>query len=83
MFCLWSVVSNVSFVSIVITVSVVCSVSNMLLYEKKTNLHQDTQKKKNDGNSKGSPEMLKEVKANWNLVLISKMLLFIQESLHP
>jgi len=36
----------------------------MLLYEKKTNLHQDTQKKKNDGNSKGSPEMLKEVKAN-------------------
>ena len=41
-----------------------------------------TQKTKKDGN-RGTPEVLNEVKVNQNLVLISKTLLFILESLHP
>ena len=44
--------------------------------------HAKDEKDNNDGN-RGSPEVLNEVKVNQNLVLISKTLLFILESLHP
>ena len=42
-----------------------------------------TRKRRKKNGNRGSPEVLNEVKVNQNLVLFSKTLLFIVESLHP